>query len=370
MDTKDIIIILALLFIPLILLVICYRNYTKNYCRNDMQCLQNKLLYNLNNLNDIMKEKKNELENILEKEHFNNNSNIISETDENENITNNTIEGFLGSLGNWFSSGSTPMPVTPGSLGNENLSILEKKINDKMQHSSSFPPNDTDDNKDSNNQELLNKNSVSNNLKKIAPSKYDIPTLSNNRIQQPLENSTSNIQQSSSIISNPISITQQPVSQQNTQQTSQQTSQSLTMKSKEDMIKDIFGSCQFHNDKCPDNYLELGNFSVKGADNNTMLSCGNVENIKPAHAIALIKNNSIYEIVVTDNGLGYSTINPPKIRIEGGKGNGATAEAIIDDNGYLKIIKKINPGYNYTETPNVFIDPPFMNSSCHLCCKL
>ena len=85
--------------------------------------------------------------------------------------------------------------------------------------------------------------------------------------------------------------------------------------------------------------------------------------------IAEIKNNSIYEIHITDQGHGFNPKSSPKVNIEGGKGHGATAQAVIDDDGFLKIIKVINPGYNYTETPNVLIDAPFMNSSCHLCCS-
>jgi hypothetical protein len=46
-----------------------------------------------------------------------------------------------------------------------------------------------------------------------------------------------------------------------------------------------------------------------------------------------------------------------------------TGGVTIDDDGFLKLIKVINPGYNYSETPNILIDAPYMNSSCHLCCK-
>ena len=132
--------------------------------------------------------------------------------------------------------------------------------------------------------------------------------------------------------------------------------------------KSLLGSCQFFNDKCPDNYHPLGNFSIQGISSNSILTCGNVQNTKPARAIAQIKNNSIYEIHITDTGHGFNPSSPPKISIEGGKGHGATAEAVIDDDGFLKLIKVINPGYNYSETPNILIDAPFMNSSCHLCC--
>jgi hypothetical protein len=134
-------------------------------------------------------------------------------------------------------------------------------------------------------------------------------------------------------------------------------------------IKSILGKCQFFNDKCPDKYYELGNFSIQGVGNGNILTCGNVQNTKPARAVAQIKNNAIYEIHITDQGHGFNPSSPPKVSIEGGKGHGATAEAVVDDDGFLKLIKIINPGYNYSETPNVMIDAPFMNSSCHLCCN-
>ena len=95
-----------------------------------------------------------------------------------------------------------------------------------------------------------------------------------------------------------------------------------------------------------------------------------MQNTQPAKAIAQIKNNSVNDIVVIDKGQGFNPSKPPTVKIEGGNGNGATAEAVIDDDGYLKIIKVIHPGYNYTETPNVMIEAPLMNSSCHLCCKV
>jgi hypothetical protein len=97
------------------------------------------------------------------------------------------------------------------------------------------------------------------------------------------------------------------------------------------------------------------------------LKCGNIQDVIPATGVAEIKNNSIYQIVITNSGKGYSS--PPKIKIHGGKGTGATAEAIIDDNGMVKVIKITNPGNDYTDTPNIIIDPPYMNASCHLCCS-
>ena len=76
-----------------------------------------------------------------------------------------------------------------------------------------------------------------------------------------------------------------------------------------------------------------------------------------------------FEVVIIDKGHGFNPQNPPKITIVGGKGNGAECESVIDDDGFLSLIKIKHPGNLYTETPNVIIEPPLMNSSCHFCCK-
>ena len=93
------------------------------------------------------------------------------------------------------------------------------------------------------------------------------------------------------------------------------------------------------------------------------------QNTKPGKAIAKIKNHALDEVVIIDKGHGFNPQNPPKITIVGGKGNGAECESVIDDDGFLSLIKIKHPGNLYTETPNVIIEPPLMNSSCHFCCK-
>jgi len=315
MNSKTIIITAFLIFIPLILLVLCYRSYVYNYCQNDMKCLKKKLIFNLNNLNYKLTNIKNE-ENKKEIENTKNN-------DDN-------IEGFFGGLGSWFSgSAPTNLPVSPGIVSNENLPTLEQKINDKMKNSKQFPPTDDIEFKDSNNSDLLN-NLNSNSLLKNQNQNQN----QNQKNEKPV------------VLPKPPSIVQ-----------------------KKQNLKDMLGTCQFYNDRCPDKYYQLGNFSIQGNGSNSILTCGNVQNTKPAHAVAIIKNHKIDEIHITDQGHGFNPSNPPKIKIEGGKGNDATAEAIVDDDGFLKLIKVTNPGYNYNETPNVLIDAPFMNSSCHLCCK-
>jgi hypothetical protein len=292
-----------------------------------MKCLKEKLIFNLNKLSNY------------NNTNTNNSNNIINDDSEDN------IEGFFGGLNNWFSgSAPTNMPVSAGSFKNENLPVLEKKINDKMNFSKTFPPPQaSDDFKDSNNLDLLANIGSKPIIKPDNINKMDTLLINNNSLRNSIS-SINEIKKEIPVIPTPPEI-------------------------KNPNIQSLLGMCQFFNDKCPDTHMPLGNFSIQGLGSNSILSCGNVENIKAAHAIAKIKNNSIYEIHITDPGHGFTPDNVPKVSIEGGKGHGATAEAVIDDDGFLKLIKVINPGYNYSETPNVLIDAPFMNSSCHLCCK-
>jgi hypothetical protein len=298
-----------------------------------MKCLKEKLIFNLNDINNKLKNS------ALKK--INNSPTIIEEQNRDDNI-----EGFFGGLGSWFSgSAPTNLPVSPGIVGNENLGLLEKKINDNMKKSDKFPPTElngnSDDFKDSDNLDLLaniNSKPLSKSLEK--------PFLINNNNPIPEAKFDEKNKSKETVLPKPPSIVE-----------------------KKQNVKDLFESCQFFNDKCPDKYHPLGNFSIQGMGNSSILTCGNVQNTKPAHAIAQIKNNTVYEIHITDQGHGFNPSSPPKVSIEGGKGHGATAESVVDDDGFLKLIKVINPGYNYSETPNILIDAPYMNSSCHLCCK-
>ncbi len=355
MNNKDFIIVLLLLIIPLLLMIICYRIYTNNYCRNDMKCMQEKLLNNLKKMNRELYNKKYELEHM-------------------QNKTDDTVEGFFGGLSNWFSGGGTPngLPVAPGTLPKEDLSMLEKKHNNKMKQSSKFPPTDDDNEfKDSNNNELLNTIKINKqDVNKINNNKPE--NINKNNLNNNLNNNINN--KNNHTLDKPLTLNNTPIDSNLVKKIQNVENMQNTLPSHPTdlSLKNILGTCQFFNDKCPDKYQPLGNFSISGnaIGNNAILTCGNVSNVKPAHAIAIIKSNSLYEINILDSGLGFNPTKPPKITIEGGKGSGATAEAIVDDNGHLKIIKIINPGYNYTETPNVIIEAPFMNSSCHLCCKI
>jgi len=340
MDYKNFIITILIIVVPLILMVLCYRNYVYQHCQNDMKCIKDRLLVNLN------KQKEKLYESYKNKENENN---------EEEEV----VEGFFGNMGSWF-SGSSPSNLPVSSSIPNDMSILEKKISDKALKSNTFPPqpSDNDEFKDADNAEILNIGSSPYNPPKQQPiNPAPVPTQNlpiKNEIKEPIQ--TIHVQNEKKEIQKEI------------QKELQKEIQKKEVKIENPSLNSLFGKCQFYNDKCPENYKELGNFSIEGVGSNNILKCGNIKDTKPAKAVALIKNNNVYEIHVIDSGKGFNPISPPKITIEGGKGNGATAEGIVDDDGQLKIIKVINPGYNYSETPNVMIDAPFMNSSCHLCC--
>ena len=365
MNNKNLILTLFLIIIPLVLLILWYRNYVYNYCQNDMKCLKEKLIFNLDNINNKLQIESFKIQKKIEEEEEKELKKNIK-----KNIDEEVVEGFFSGLSSWF-SGSSPsnLNVNPGTLPNESLSLLEKKISDKTMKSNKFPPEELngniDDFKDSDNSELLNsmqnKNDKTNksNVKPNNENKNEEAVFSNNNLNKNIPPaSDGNIKlESNQKISNKLD--------------KKDPKEKLKIESNNKKIeqKSLFGTCQFFNDKCPDNYHALGNFSIQGVSSNSILTCGNVQNTKPARAVAEIKNNSVYAIHITDQGHGFNPSSVPKVSIEGGKGHGATAEAVVDDDGFLKIIKVINPGYNYSETPHVIIDAPFMNSSCHLCCK-
>ena len=312
---------LLCIVLPLILLVLLHRQYTYKYCQNDMTCLKNKLVDNLNKLGDKL--------NYIEKYELADIGDLddIDDNDPDDKI----IEGFFGGLGNWFSgSNPTPLPVTPGSLGNQSLDSLEKKIN----KGTPLGPlgtkgsngllgkdivNPMDDFKDSDNSEIL--------------AAVGSKPLLNNIGKSSVKPSDQN--------KDPVAVFNKPVG----------------------VSKSLLGSCNFYSDKCPDKYYPLGNFSIQGNDS-MALTCGdNAKNSKPAKAIAEIKNNRVYDIHVIDGGSGYDSKNLPKVRIDGE----VVAEVVVDK-GIIVNIKVIKSGNSYTDTPQITIDPPNSNSSCHLCC--
>ncbi len=126
----------------------------------------------------------------------------------------------------------------------------------------------------------------------------------------------------------------------------------------------LLGNCDFYFNKCPNNKNSMA--TIKG--NN--LSCNkNGSETTQAEAIAEIKNGHISKIAITNKGSGYNYQNPPIIKIiTNGKGNGASAKANVDKNGFISNIDIIDYGYGYIETPKIEIEPPQMDGVCHLCC--
>lgn len=345
MDYQKFIFGLFLLIIPLIILVLFYKNYVYNYCKNDISCLKDKLINNLNNLGTKINNKEESRKALI----------IASEN-----------EHFSG-IADWFMSSSSPqLPISSSTtLEQKSLNALEKKIADKAHISSTFPP--SDEIPDLDNKEFL---------AKIDNKPYLKDT--NNESLSQAHYSSKNHQQSSDFLGKNIVHPLVDKAVDNASQIPNKLQQELPPPTPSiptrvnipspDTKLSPFGKCNFFNDKCPNDHHPLGNFSIGGLGNNTILQCGKVQNGKNGAAVAIIRNNSIHDIHITDQGHGYNPSSPPKIIIEGGKGTGAKAEAIVDDNGFLKVINVKNPGYNYVDTPIITIDSPFINSSCHLCC--
>ena len=76
---------------------------------------------------------------------------------------------------------------------------------------------------------------------------------------------------------------------------------------------------------------------------------------KPAAASAQVVNGFVVGVLLTGRGFGYT--NAPAVRIVGGGGAGAVAQAVVKD-GVVTTIQVLNTGSGYTGTPTVEIDPP------------
>ena len=374
MDIKKFIFGLLILIIPLIIIILLYSTYTYNMCSYNNQCTKRKLIKNIDDVTNYLNDKLNY---------------STEEPEQQEEV----VEGFFSGIADWFYGSTTnnlnsdfPPEATPSILKGQPL-IINNVSPDEM--------------KDSNNNDLLN--SLKGNTKKIEEEiKQKLGTIQNNNVvgkqKIPVDyvnisNKTADIplayEQNQKITTKdynpllPYSFKDQALTipkrtekftdncQDEEQQYQEQEQEQEEEQEQQNVnISSPLGKCNFYNDSCPADFSDLGNFSINGMESNMTLTCGNVQNTKPASAIARIKNNSISEIVITNPGQGFNPSNPPNITIEGGKGNGAQVVGVIDDDGYLKIIKIVHPGYNYTETPNVIIANPLMNGSCHLCCKM
>jgi hypothetical protein len=381
MNLKDLLLCMLIILIPLLLLYLCNKELIKDHCEYNLKCIKDELSNNLKNFNTTYKK---------------NESFSKNEKEDKEEL----IEGFFDGITSWFSGsspstvpGAAPGTITSSALPNvasgsiptnfnsmnspmnlplkpptihqnidESLDLLNKK---STLVSKKFPPDENDSLKNilPNNgiplpsqDDLLNNNeSVNNDNKEIIKK-----SLENISKKKSMSISTDNelTKANKKVKDNLLDMQNNVENMQNVPNTQGSSNMS-----------NLLGTCQFYNEKCPDDYTSFGNFSIEGVSSNLTLNCGNIKKTKPGKAVAQIKNNSLYEIFIIDKGEGYLPNKPPKITIEGGKGNGATAECIVDDEGFLKIIKIVNPGYNYSESPNVLIEPPLNDSSCHFCCK-
>ena len=348
----------------------------------DIDNVTNKLVTNLNFI------KNNEIKNNAIK------NNTVTNNDLNNNALNNNnkeeeIEEFFGGLTDWVYDKMSPTNNLHPSQDSINAANNENnntglQLNSKMS---------SDKGLDSSNMELLNSINKKNGLiKNLKNTKIDSPnTLKdmNNVLKQEISKTQKSIQQFTPEIITDENIQKEqenpPVpsnanlnANDKNQKTKPNPVPAISKLNSSSIIKpkasSLFNECNFYPDKCPSGYNNFGSIGLTGNEqgqgqNNLMMSCGNVEKTKPAKAIAKIKDSSLEEIIIIDKGHGFNPTKPPKITIVGGKGNGALCESVIDDDGFLSLIKIIHPGNFYTETPNIIIDPPLMNSNCHFCCK-
>jgi hypothetical protein len=384
MKIKELLIGLLIIIIPLSLLYICNKRIIKDQCDYNLTCIKNELENNIKNFNKSYETNegfRNKLKKkLIKKKITQEEEEMVPQEEEMVPQEEEMIEPFFDGIKGWFSGSSPssstnsppmllPPPANVHQNINESLDSLNKKKNPLV--SSKFPP---DDNEDIPN--LLETNGInqseSDNKKALPLMKEKIPSIESNKIINVDLVKSKNIKDISNNnkdikLDNDIKLIKKdntlPPKIQNKDKDSESSS-SLSN------ISSMFGKCQFYNDKCPEGYNSFGNFSIEGVGSNLSLSCGNVRDTKPAKAVAEIKNNAIYEIHILEQGHGYIPSQPPRITIEGGKGNGASAEAVVDDNGYLKLIKVVNPGYNYSETPNIVIEAQSNDSNCHFCCKM
>ena len=389
MKMKELLIGLLIIIIPLSLLYICNKRMIKEQCDYNLTCIKNELENNIKNFNksyETNESFRNRLKNKLIKKKYNKNQ-LTEEEEEDIPQEEEMIEPFFDGIKGWFSGSSpssttaspTPMLLPPPANVHQNINESLDSLNKKKTPlvSTKFPP---DDNEDIPN--LLETNGIdvternNKNKLKLMDNKMPSGMMDNKMPSGTMDNKIINVDLVKSKNVKDISTNNEDIKLNNDIKLIKKDKTLPPKIQKEDIdssssnnISSMFGKCQFFNTKCPEGYNSFGNFSIEGVGSNLSLSCGNVRDTKPAKAVAQIKNNAIYEIHILEQGHGYIPSQPPRITIEGGKGNGASAEAVVDDNGYLKLIKIVNPGYNYTETPNVVIEAQSNDSNCHFCCK-
>ena len=384
MYLKDFVYGLCILIIPLILILLLHRLYIANKCHNNKECIKKKMLVDIDTVNNKLVTNINFLKNNQNAEQYNETSEEVGEE----------IEGFFGGLTDWIYNKTSGAPVqqnitSPTNTFNpsaDNLKAANSENNIMPELNNKFPNQNIND---SSNQDLLNSIDQKNNTFKNLTNKKlnsDNPMGNLKNVNTNLKKEINNIQKfTPEMITDENILKNQenpPVPKGNNVQASDplknklkkinnvvEKNKPLNKEVIKPKVSSLFNQCNFYSDKCPNGYNDFGTIGLTGMDKNVMLSCGNVENTKPAKAIAKIKNNALDEIVILDKGHGFNPQNPPKITVVGGKGNGAECESVVDDDGFLSLIKIKHPGNFYTETPNIIIEPPLMNSSCHFCCK-
>lgn len=387
MNLKDLTYGLIILIIPLILMLVLHRFYVYNTCHNNKECIKKKMLVDIDTVNNKLVTNINFMNSQPKEEHI-------------DDVPQEEIEGFFGGFSDWLynkvGGGATDKnmavpgqdPVSPTNTLNPSA-LSEKAATGKDESiprlNSKFPNEGVND---ASNKDLLDSiNQKRDTIKRFTSEKIDsskdlnkIKNM-NTQLQSEINTKLGNVNQEA-LQNNEVptannkvvpTANNKVVASNNIKSTPKQVNkldQKILPKEVMSNQMSMFKECNFYSDKCPGGYNDFGSIGLSGMDKNVMLSCGNVENTKPGKAIARIKNNSLEEIIVLEKGHGYNPDKPPKVTIVGGKGNGAHCDAVIDDDGYLSLIKVVHPGNFYTETPNIIIEPPMMNSNCHFCCKL
>ena len=116
--------------------------------------------------------------------------------------------------------------------------------------------------------------------------------------------------------------------------------------------------------KCTKEYPNYTGASFSSIGTNLNCSGDDIP-IKRAQALAIIKNGSVVDVIITESGDFYS--ENPKVYVRG-IGKNAVLKSEIKNNKVSKI-SVVNGGINYHSTPTIIIEKPNTIINCNLCCK-
>ncbi len=118
---------------------------------------------------------------------------------------------------------------------------------------------------------------------------------------------------------------------------------------------------------CPEHHPDhLG--AVFGSKAASGMSCnGKRITAERAKAYAIVRDGKIDRIKLIAKGTHY--FKEPKVKIIG-KGHGAQARAVLDNDNSIKYIRVISRGEGYHSSPNIIIGQPNGYVYCHMCCNL